>query len=34
MINNQRFMNGRRFIDQEEKRDIMNIQTLNAKMYS
>ena len=34
MINNQRFMNGRRSIDQEEKRDIMNIQTLNAKMYS
>ena len=34
MINNQRFMHGRRSIDQEEKRDIINIQTLNAKMYS
>ena len=34
MIDNQRFMHGRRSIDQGEKRDIMNVQTLKAKMYS
>lgn len=34
MIDNQRFMHGRRSINRGEKRDIINIQTLKAKLYS
>ena len=30
MINNQRFMHGRRKIDKNEERDIINIQTLKS----
>ena len=30
MINNKRFMHGRRKINQSEKRDIINIQTLRS----
>ncbi len=30
MINNQRFMHGRKKIDKNEERDIINIQTLKS----